>query len=88
MNRSPSAACCGVVFLLLASPSLAPAEPTAKGKVTGRRWLPEYEADNRAYLTVAIGCTGGHHRSVYLAERLAERLSGRAKGAIVRHREL
>ncbi len=52
-----------------------------------RRWLPAFEADQRSYLTVAIGCTGGQHRSVWFAERLAE--SFRDKGAaLVRHREL
>ena len=52
-----------------------------------RRWLPAYEQDQRAYLTVAIGCTGGQHRSVYLVEQLAQRF--RARGAtLVRHREL
>ena len=35
-------------------------------------WLPDYARDNRNYLTVAIGCTGGRHRSVYLVERLAQ----------------
>ena len=35
-------------------------------------WLPDYARDNRNYLTVAIGCTGGQHRSVYLVERLAQ----------------
>ena len=51
------------------------------------RWLPSYQADNRSYLTVAIGCTGGQHRSVYLVEELARRFSGR-NAALIRHREL
>ncbi len=51
------------------------------------RWLPAFEADQRSYLTVAIGCTGGQHRSVWLAERLAATFAGRA-AALVRHREL
>lgn len=51
------------------------------------RWLPNYQADHRSYLTVAIGCTGGQHRSVYLVEALARRFAGRA-AALVRHREL
>jgi UPF0042 nucleotide-binding protein len=51
------------------------------------RWLPCFVRDNRNYLTVAIGCTGGRHRSVYLAESLAARFSG-AQEVLVRHREL
>lgn len=50
-------------------------------------WLPDYARDNRNYLTVAIGCTGGQHRSVYLAERLAAAFAGRYQVQI-RHREL
>ena len=50
-------------------------------------WLPSYARDNRNYLTVAIGCTGGRHRSVYLAERLAKAFSPRYQ-VLVRHREL
>jgi RNase adapter protein RapZ len=50
-------------------------------------WLPDYARDNRNYLTVAIGCTGGQHRSVYLAERLARTFSPRYQ-VLVRHREL
>ncbi|MDP9046421.1 MAG: RNase adapter RapZ [Pseudomonadota bacterium] len=51
------------------------------------RWLPAFEVDQRSYLTVAIGCTGGQHRSVYFAETLARRF--RADSAtLVRHREL
>jgi RNase adapter protein RapZ len=50
-------------------------------------WLPDYARDNRNYLTVAIGCTGGQHRSVYLAERLAGAFAGRHQ-VLTRHREL
>ena len=50
-------------------------------------WLPDYARDNRNYLTVAIGCTGGRHRSVYLAERLARAFSSRYQ-VLIRHREL
>jgi len=50
-------------------------------------WLPDYARDNRNYLTVAIGCTGGRHRSVYLAERLAEAFTNRYQ-VLTRHREL
>lgn len=51
------------------------------------RWLPSFEQDQRAYLTVAIGCTGGQHRSVYFAEQLARRFRPRT-ATLVRHREL
>ena len=51
------------------------------------RWLPEVVRDNRSYLTVAIGCTGGRHRSVYLAERLAQSF-GADWRVLVRHRGL
>jgi UPF0042 nucleotide-binding protein len=50
-------------------------------------WLPDYARDNRNYLTVAIGCTGGQHRSVYLVERLAKAFSPRYQ-VLVRHREM
>ncbi len=52
------------------------------------RWLPRFEANNRSYLTIAIGCTGGHHRSVYLSEQLARHFSDMVKNVQVRHREL
>jgi UPF0042 nucleotide-binding protein len=51
------------------------------------RWLPGFIADNRSYLTVAIGCTGGQHRSVYLAEKLARHFEHQQQ-VLVRHREL
>ncbi|WP_303786219.1 RNase adapter RapZ [Azovibrio restrictus] len=51
-------------------------------------WLPSYLKDNRAYLTVAIGCTGGQHRSVYLAEWLGRHFTGQAPRVLVRHRSL
>jgi UPF0042 nucleotide-binding protein len=51
------------------------------------RWLPEMVRDNRSYLTVAIGCTGGRHRSVYLAEKLAAQFRGDWQ-VLVRHRGL
>jgi len=51
------------------------------------KWLPSFVRDNRAYLTVALGCTGGQHRSVYFAERLAERFRASAP-VLVRHRQL
>lgn len=50
-------------------------------------WLPSYIRDNRNYLTVAIGCTGGQHRSVYLAEALAREFTHQAR-VLVRHRTL
>ena len=51
-------------------------------------WIPCFEAENRSYLTVAIGCTGGQHRSVYLIERLGKYFQQHYKNVIVRHRDL
>ena len=50
--------------------------------------LPQYEAEGRSYLTVAIGCTGGRHRSVAVAEELAERLRGRGVAVRTNHRDV
>jgi len=52
------------------------------------RWLPQLHASDRNYVTVAIGCTGGQHRSVYMAERLARALGARLGPLQIRHREL
>ena len=49
------------------------------------RWLPAYINQNRHYLTVAVGCTGGQHRSVYVAEELGRRFAN-VRGVVVRHR--
>ncbi|QYJ79352.1 RNase adapter RapZ [Shewanella acanthi] len=51
-------------------------------------WLPHLERNNRSYLTIAIGCTGGQHRSVYIAEQLAKRFSNGKHQVNARHREL
>ncbi len=50
-------------------------------------WLPSFVADNRSYLTVALGCTGGQHRSVYLTEKLAQYFKAQQQ-VLLRHREL
>lgn len=51
------------------------------------RWLPSYSRDSRAALTIAIGCTGGQHRSVYIVEELAQRF-GSDQQVLIRHRDL
>ncbi len=54
-----------------------------------QRWLPRFNEGDRSYLTIAMGCTGGQHRSVYIAERLAERLHHLGHTQVqIRHREL
>ena len=51
-------------------------------------WIPKFEQQNRPYLTVSIGCTGGQHRSVYIAERLCEDFAEKLDSVSIRHREL
>lgn len=52
------------------------------------RWIPRFETDGRSYLTIAIGCTGGQHRSVYMVEALRQHLRDLGRRVLVRHREL
>jgi len=51
-------------------------------------WLPRFEAEGRSYVTICIGCTGGRHRSVYLAERLSEHFREEHRQVLSYHREL
>ncbi|MEO8459108.1 MAG: RNase adapter RapZ [Dokdonella sp.] len=52
------------------------------------QWLPRFEADGRGYVTICMGCTGGRHRSVYLAEHLAEHFRARYGQVLTYHREM
>ena len=52
------------------------------------KWINRFENHNKLYMTVAIGCTGGQHRSVYVVEKLAEYFTEKSMDVIVRHREL
>jgi UPF0042 nucleotide-binding protein len=58
--------------------------------LTGLLWplLPGFEREGKSYLTIAIGCTGGRHRSVYVAQRLARWLDSKGRAATLRHRDL
>ncbi len=53
-----------------------------------QRWIPRFEQENRSYMTVSIGCTGGQHRSVYLAETIAAKLKNDHINVSLRHREI
>ncbi len=53
-----------------------------------RQWAPRFAIENRSYLTIAIGCTGGQHRSVYLTEALAAQLRSTDYDLLIRHRDL
>ena len=51
-------------------------------------WLPRFEANNRSYMTIAVGCTGGQHRSVYICEKLFHQFESAWENVQIRHREL
>lgn len=53
-----------------------------------KNWIPRFEADNRSYLTVCIGCTGGRHRSVYVTQQLVNKAKAMQMNVQVRHRDL
>ena len=74
-----------VADYLLAQPEVA--EMLEQIEAFLGRWLPSFQHDQRGYLTVAVGCTGGQHRSVYAVEVLARHFRGRV-ATLVRHREL
>ena len=51
-------------------------------------WLPKFEIENRRYMTISIGCTGGQHRSVYIAEQLKKHFMTQRNNVSLRHRQL
>lgn len=53
-----------------------------------RKWIPEYVSFDRAYLTIALGCTGGQHRSVYMADKIAAALADVHDPVLTRHNEI
>jgi UPF0042 nucleotide-binding protein len=53
-----------------------------------KTWIPSFEKENRSYMTISVGCTGGRHRSVYLVEKIASELLQVPYNASVHHRDL
>ncbi|MGZ3254959.1 MAG: RNase adapter RapZ [Burkholderiaceae bacterium] len=74
-----------VINFLEAQPKAVELVQDIRGFV--EKWLPAFKSDNRSYLTIGIGCTGGQHRSVYFVEKLAEHFRATER-VVVRHREL
>ena len=64
-------------------------EPVAKDTIDMLlRWIPLYQKSQRAYLTIAIGCTGGKHRSVYMTERVGQVIAEHFEDVSVTHRDM
>ena len=76
----------GVIEFLEAQVDVASMLADIIGYLT--RWIPKFKANNRSYLTISIGCTGGQHRSVYIATRLHEHFSKQYNFVQVMHKEL
>jgi UPF0042 nucleotide-binding protein len=51
-------------------------------------WIPRFEKENRSYMTISIGCTGGKHRSVYLTDRIAGEFKQQRENISIRHRDM
>ena len=81
---------CGLDPLVAEFLASEPAVARMRADLIGflERWIPRFEAGGRNYLTVALGCTGGQHRSVYMADTLGSHFRQMEKKVIVRHREL
>jgi len=75
-----------VIEFLESQPEVAAMLADLVGFIT--RWLPRFVASNRSYLTIAIGCTGGQHRSVYISQRLADHFRQEYPRVQLQHREL
>lgn len=75
-----------VIDFLQDQPEVLEMEDDIKHYLT--RWLPRFAANNRSYITIGIGCTGGQHRSVYFCDRLFRHFAGLYDTVQVRHREL
>jgi len=75
-----------VVLFLEQSPDVAEMIDDIQNFIS--KWMPSFRTSNRSYVTIGIGCTGGQHRSVYIAERLARHFRQHMENVHVRHREL
>ena len=75
-----------VADFLMAQPKVISMQNQLQGFL--EQWIPEFEAENRSYLCVSVGCTGGHHRSVFLVEQLAAHFKQSGLNVLTKHRDL